>query len=219
MPIDSFLRTLAGDRGRQAFGVVLSGTGSDGTLGLQAIKAEGGITFAQEKRSAKFDGMPGSAIAAGGVDFVLPPAGIARQLATLAPHSYIGLDSEQEEEPSNEVDTELGNVFQLLRSASGVDFTHYKPSTINRRIRRRMALRGFERLEDYIKDLKQDRGEAKALCEDFFITVTAFFREPAVFRELRKKVFPALVANRVARIPSGSGCLGAPRARKLIRSP
>ncbi len=201
MPIDSFLRTLAGDRGRQAFGVVLSGTGSDGTLGLQAIKAEGGITFAQEKRSAKFDGMPGSAIAAGGVDFVLPPAGIARQLATLAPHSHIGLDPEQEEEPSNEADTELGKVFQLLRSASGVDFTHYKPSTINRRIRRRMALRGFESLKDYIKDLKQDRGEAKALCEDFFITVTAFFREPAVFRELRKKVFPALVANRVREDP------------------
>ena len=92
MPIDSFLRDLAGDRGRKAFGVVLSGTGSDGTLGLEAIKAEGGITFAQEKRSAKFDGMPGSAIAAGAVDFVLPPAGIARQLATMAPHSYVRLD-------------------------------------------------------------------------------------------------------------------------------
>jgi two-component system CheB/CheR fusion protein len=201
MPIDSFLRTLAGDRGRQAFGVILSGTGSDGTLGLQAIKAEGGITFAQEKPSAKFDGMPGSAIAAGGVDFVLPPAGIARQLASLAPHSFIGLDPEQEMEPSNEADAELGKIFHLLLSATGVDFTHYKHSTIKRRIRRRMALRGFERLEDYIKVLEQDRGEAKALCEDFFITVTAFFREPAVFQELRKKVFPALVANRVREDP------------------
>ena len=84
MPIDSFLSALAEDRGRQAYGVVLSGTGSDGTLGLQAIKAQGGITFAQEKRSAKFDAMPGNAIAAGGVDFVLPPAGIARQLVTMA---------------------------------------------------------------------------------------------------------------------------------------
>jgi len=202
MPIDSFLRTLAGDRGSQAFGVVLSGTGSDGTLGLQAIKAEGGITFAQEKRSAKFDGMPGSAIAAGGVDFVLPPAGIARQLVAMAPHFYIRLDPEQEMEPSNEADADLGKVFRLLRSATGVDFTHYKHNTIKRRIRRRMALRGFESLEDYIiGDLERTQGEAKALCEDFFITVTAFFREPAVFRELRKRVFPALVANRVVEDP------------------
>jgi two-component system CheB/CheR fusion protein len=197
MPIDSFLRTLAGDRGRKAFGVVLSGTGSDGTLGLQAIKAEGGITFAQEKSSAKFDGMPGSAIAAGGVDFVLPPAGIARQLVTMAGHSYVTLDPPDAMEPAGEADAELGKVFRLVRSATGVDFTHYKHSTIKRRIRRRMALRGFERLDDYIRDLEQNHGEARSLCEDFFITVTAFFREPAVFQELKRKVFPALVAHQV----------------------
>jgi two-component system CheB/CheR fusion protein len=201
MPIDAFLRTLAGDRGSKAFGVVLSGTGSDGTLGLQAIKAEGGITFAQEKRSAKFDGMPGSAIAAGGVDFILPPAGIARQLVTMAPHSYVTLEPQKPIEPSDAAEAELGKVFRLLRNATGVDFTHYKHSTITRRIRRRMALRGFERLEDYIKDLEQNHGEANALCEDFFITVTAFFREPAVFQELRKKIFPALVEGRVREDP------------------
>ena len=192
MPIDSFLRTLAGDRRSKAFGVVLSGTGSDGTLGLQAIKSEGGITFAQEMRSAKFDSMPGSAIAAGGVDFVLSPAGIARQLATMARHSYVTLEPLKVIEP----ELELEKIFRLLRSGTGVDFTHYKPSTINRRIRRRMALRGFERLEDYIGDLERNHEEANALCQDFFITVTAFFREPAVFHELRKKVFPALVNNR-----------------------
>ena len=200
MPVDSFLRTLAKDRGSKAFGVVLSGTGSDGTIGLETIKAEGGITFAQEKRSARFDGMPGSAIAAGAVDFVLPPAGIARQLATMAPHSYVRLDR-QSIEPAHEADAELGKVFRLLRSATGVDFTHYKHSTIKRRIRRRMALRGFERLEDYIADLGTNHKEASALCEDFFITVTAFFREPAVFQELKKKVFPALLAHQVPEDP------------------
>jgi len=201
MPVDAFLRTLAGDRGRKAFGVVLSGTGSDGTLGLQAIKAEGGITFAQEKRSAKFDGMPGSAIAAGGVDFVLPPAGIARQLVTMAPHSHVTLEPQKSIEPPDAAEVELARVFRLVRSATGVDFTHYKHSTIKRRIRRRMALRGFERMEDYIRDLEQNHGEAHALCEDFFITVTAFFREPAVFQELKKRIFPALVEGRVGEDP------------------
>jgi two-component system CheB/CheR fusion protein len=198
MPIDSFLSALAEDRGRQAYGVVLSGTGSDGTLGLQAIKAQGGITFAQEKGSAKFGAMPESAIAAGGVDFVLPPAGIARQLATMASHPIA--DAPQEPmEPSDSA--ELGKVFRLLRSAIGVDFTRYKQSTIKRRIRRRMALRGIEKLEDYIRDLENSRGEASALGESFFITVTAFFREPAVFQELKTKIFPVLVENRASEDP------------------
>jgi two-component system, chemotaxis family, CheB/CheR fusion protein len=201
MPIDSFLCALAGDRASKAIGVVLSGTGSDGTLGLQAIKAQGGITFAQEKGSARFDAMPGSAIAAGGVDFVLPPAGIAGQLVTMASHSSVALEPEESMEQPDAVEVELRKVFRLLRSTIGVDFTHYKQSTIKRRIRRRMALRGFERLEDYIKDLEVNRGEASALCESFFITVTAFFREPALFQELKKKVFPVLVEGRESEDP------------------
>jgi two-component system CheB/CheR fusion protein len=192
MPIDSFLCALAADRGSQAVGVILSGTASDGTLGLQAIKSAGGITFAQEAQSAKFDGMPKSAIAAGFVDFVLPPAGIARQLAILARHSYVM----PEPRGTTEIEVELDRVFRLLRTATGVDFTHYKPSTIKRRIRRRMTLRGCERLEDYIGELERNREEATALSQDFFITVTEFFRDPAVFQVLRKKVFPALVGER-----------------------
>ncbi len=194
MPIDSFLRALAADRGSKALGVVLSGTASDGTLGLQAIKAAGGITFAQEKRTAKFDGMPGSAIAAGVVDFVLPPAGIARQLVAIARDSRVPIEPRKATEQPGEA--ELKKIFRLLRSATGVDFTYYKHSTLQRRIKRRMALRGFEKLEDYSRDLERNRDEANALCESFFITVTAFFREPAVFEELKKKVFPALVENR-----------------------
>jgi two-component system CheB/CheR fusion protein len=194
MPVDSFLRALAADRGGKALGVILSGTASDGTLGLQAIRAQGGITFAQERRSAKFDGMPGSAIAAGVADFVLPPAGIARQLAAIARDSYAAIKPGGAIELSEEA--VLGKIFRLLRGATGVDFTHYKQSTLKRRIKRRMAIRGFEKLEDYRRELEQNREETSALCENFFITVTAFFREPAVFAELKKKVFPALVENR-----------------------
>ena len=194
MPIDSFLRALAADRGSKSLGVVLSGTASDGTLGLQAIKAAGGITFAQEKRTAKFDGMPGSAIAAGAVDFVLPPAGIARQLAALAHDSHAPIELRKAAGPP--LDAELAKILRLVRSATGVDFTHYKHSTLQRRIKRRMALRGFATLEDYRRDLEQSREEVHALCENCFITVTAFFREPAVLEELKKTVFPALVENR-----------------------
>ena len=199
MPIDSFLRALAADRGSKALGVVLSGTASDGTLGLQAIKAAGGITFAQEVRTAKFDGMPRSAIAAGVVDFVLPPAGIARQLVAIARDSQVPIEPREAIEPPG--DPELAKILRLVRSATGVDFTHYKHSTLARRIKRRMALRGFEKLEDYSRDLEQNREEANALCENCFITVTAFFREPAVFEELKKKVFPALVENRAPEDP------------------
>jgi two-component system, chemotaxis family, CheB/CheR fusion protein len=194
MPIDSFLRALAEERGSKALGVIMSGTASDGTLGLQAIKAAGGITFAQEMQTAKFDGMPRSAIGAGVVDFVLGPAGIARQLATIARDSQIAVESPAAMEPP--VDRVLAKILRLVRNSTGVDFTHYKHGTLARRIKRRMVLRGFARLEDYSRDLEQNLEEASALCESCLITVTAFFREPAIFEELKRWVFPALVENR-----------------------
>ena len=199
MPIDGFFRALAADQGSHALGVILSGTASDGTLGLQAIKAAGGTTFAQEMQTAKCDGMPRSAIAAGVVDFVLPPEGIARQLVAIARHSRIPIEPPEATEAS--ADPELGKILRLIRNSTGVDFTHYKPSTLLRRIKRRMALRGFEKLEDYGRVIEQNREEATALCETCFITVTAFFREPAVFEELKKKVFPALLENRAPEDP------------------
>ncbi len=195
LPIDSFLRALAADRGSQALGVILSGTASDGTLGLQSIKAAGGITFAQEMRTARFDGMPGSAIATGVVDFVLPPAGIAWQLVVLAREFRVPFEHRKASEAPEEA--ELNKVLRLLRSVTGVDFTHYKHGTLARRIKRRMALRGFETLEDYSRNLEANHDEANALCEDCFVNVTAFFREPSVFEELKQRVFPALVENRV----------------------
>ena len=194
LPVDAFLRELAADRGSQALGVVLSGTASDGTLGLQAIKAAGGITFVQDVRTAKFDGMPKSAIAAGVADYVLPPAGIALQLVALARAAQAPVESPDDLEAPE--DAELSRILRLVRSATGVDFTHYKHGTLARRIKRRMTLRGFDTLEDYSRDLEQNRDEANALCENCFITVTAFFREPALFDELKRLVFPALVENR-----------------------
>ena len=193
MPIDIFLSALAEDRGSKAFGVVLSGTASDGTLGLKAIRDAGGATFAQERQTAKFESMPGSAIAAGVVDFELPPAGIARQLAAIACGSGVPTESAEAEEG---VEVELKKIFRLLRSATGVDFTYYKHSTLHRRIKRRMVLRGFATLGEYITELERNHQEASELCEDCFITVTAFFREPAVLEQLKKNVFRALVEDR-----------------------
>jgi two-component system CheB/CheR fusion protein len=194
MPIDSFLRALGADRGSKALGVVLSGTGSDGTLGLQAIKAAGGMAFVQDVGTARFEGMPRSAIAAGVADFVLPPAGIARQIASIARSFDVATGPRDGIEPPE--DSELARILRLVRSATGVDFSYYKHSTLFRRIKRRMVLRGIEKLEDYSRQIEQNREEAKALCENCLITVTAFFREAAVFEELKGRVFPALLENR-----------------------
>ncbi len=194
MPVDVFLRALAANQGSKAIGVILSGTASDGTLGLQAIQAAGGITFAQEIQTAKYDGMPRSAIAAGVAGFVLPPAGIARQLAAIARGSQIRVGPREAIEPPE--DSELTGILRLVRSATGVDFTYYKHSTLARRIKRRMHFRGFENLKEYGREIERNREEAAALCESCLITVTAFFREPEVFAELKEKVLPSLVENR-----------------------
>ena len=199
MPVDAFLRDLAADRGNKSLGVILSGTASDGTLGLRAIKAAGGITFAQEVRTAKAEGMPKSAIAADVVDHVLPPAQIASHLVALARGAQLAAKSPDAKNLPE--DEQLAKILRLVRSATGVDFTHYKHGTLTRRIKRRMILRGFERLEDYSRDLEQNRQEADTLCENCFITVTAFFREPATFEELKQLVFPRLVENRAPEDP------------------
>lgn len=197
MPIDDFLESLGKDRGHLAFGIVLSGTASDGTVGLQAIKAEGGITFAQDPQTAKFDGMPRSAIASGAVDFVLSPKAIAKQLVVLAQHPYLGHASGQESDKEIPVESgDLGPIMSVLRSATGIDFTYYKRNTILRRIERRMALHGLDKLKDYARKLRHDQAEAKTLAQDFLINVTAFFREPGNYKILRDKVYPALIADR-----------------------
>ncbi len=197
MPIDRFLRSLAEDQRSNAIGVILSGTASDGTLGLAAIKAEGGITFAQDEKSAKFDGMPQSAIAAGCVDFVLPSDAIARELARIRAHPYLATSSSSRTaELVPDGDPQLKNVLHLLRTANGVDFSDYKPATVKRRILRRMALHKVGELKEYVQFLRHHPAEAEALYEDMLIKVTSFFRDPDAFEALKTEVFPTILKHR-----------------------
>ncbi len=196
LPIDYFLQSLAHDNTSKAIGIVLSGTASDGTLGLGAVKAEGGITFAQEPSSAKFDGMPRSAIAAGVVDFVLAPEEIAKRLVRLAQHPHLAVNPEEDGDAAQETESALNRIFQILRTVTGNDFTYYKHTTIRRRIHRRMVLHANEKLDDYVAYLQQNPAEVKALADDLLIRVTAFFREPNYFEALSDKVFPEILKNR-----------------------
>ena len=197
MPVDSFFHSLADNEGSGAIGVILSGVASDGTLGLAAIKAAGGITFAQDSRSAKYDGMPRSAIAAGCVDFVLPPEGIAREIKRISLHPYLGTtDHPAAKGQRGERNEDLLKIFVLLRNATEVDFSNYKRSTISRRIARRMVLHKISSLRQYLKYLHENRAEITALCEDLLIHVTSFFREPDAFRALKDTVLPRIFRNK-----------------------
>ena len=191
--IDTFLRSLAADQGSNAIGVILSGTASDGTIGLAAIKGEGGITFAQDS-SAKYDGMPASAIASGSVDLVLPPEGIAEELARIADHPYVSGGIELEA-VGDTLEAQMGQLFSMLRRTTRVDFSEYKPPTIGRRVARRMALHKIEQLADYIALLQRDPGEISALYQDLLINVTNFFRDPEAFEAL-KVVYLELLRRR-----------------------
>ena len=206
MPIDYFLRTLAEAQGSQGIGVVLSGTATDGTLGLQAIKAKGGIAFAQEPGSAQFDGMPRSAIAAGGVDFILPAEEIARELARVGRRAHVGEPPGLREGPGAASGEEqdkaaLARIFALLKKGSGADFAGYKKTTLRRRIARRMVVSRIETLEAYARRLEGDASELQALYQDCLITVTSFFRDPAVFEALGEQVFPLLLEDRAPDAP------------------
>jgi len=193
-PIDYFFRSLAETRKSQAIGVILSGTASDGTAGLKAIKVEGGITLAQKPASAKFDGMPRSAIAAGCVDLVLPPERIAAELARIARHPFVAILPPEGVAALPAEEKEWARLFWLLRTASGVDFTFYKESTIRRRLARRMALRKIESMGEYLEFLEGDREELDSLFREFLIHVTSFFREPEVFAALQKTILPQILA-------------------------
>jgi two-component system, chemotaxis family, CheB/CheR fusion protein len=201
MVIDAFFRSLAEHRKSQAIGVVLSGTGTDGTLGLAAIKAEGGIAFVQDQ-TAKYPGMPRSAGARfGSADFVLPPAQISEELARIAVHPYVRqpkTEGEQEPEPPTP-EAQFTRVFRLVLASSGVDFAHYKPATIRRRIARRMVLNKIETLSAYVKRLESDTSEVEALYQDLLINVTCFFRDQETWEFLRDRIVPEILRHR----PSG----------------
>ena len=197
-PIDFFFRSLAHDQHERAICVVLSGTGSDGTLGLRAVKGEGGMAMAQVPESTEFDGMPSSAIATGLVDYVLPPAAMPARIIAFVAHAFGKLPRNSMSPPHAE--NELKKIFILLRDRTGNDFSLYKPNTINRRIERRMAVQQIATLEGYVKYLQQTPAEVDVLFNDMLINVTAFFRDAEAFQALEEQVIPKLFERK----PPGS---------------
>ena len=202
MPGDAFLVSLAADRGHKAMAVVLSGGDGDGSLGIKAIKAAGGVTFAQCEASAKFDSMPNTAVATGDVDFVLPPQQIAEELANLSGNPWVScqIPTIAVAELPEQKDVRA-TILGMLRSTTGVDFTYYKAATINRRIQRRMLLYKLDRLEDYAQYLRDYPAEIQALYQEILIHVTSFFRDPEAFKQLKELVFPTITHNKSATNP------------------
>ena len=202
LPIDHFFQSLAADQGSNTIGIILSGSASDGTLGLRAIKAAGGVTFAQDVDTAQHGGMPTSAIAAGCVDFVLSPEDIAHELVHFALHPEVmhaGVPAEAQ--PQTRHGNELKKIFMLLRNHTGNDFTHYKHTTIWRRIARRMLVHRVERLRDYVRLLDSHPGEVDELFNDILINVTGFFRNPDAFEKLKETVFTDIARDRSSNQP------------------
>ncbi len=196
MPIDIFFSSLAEVHQSHSIGIVLSGTGVDGTLGLKNIKSQGGITFAQDLESAAYDAMPQSAIDAEVVDFILTPERMPQQL--------LELNRTFNELPSNDSATQgqltedegFKKILALLRVRNGVDFTYYKQTTIRRRILRRMIILKLEKIGDYLEQLQQSKTEQETLFQDLLIPVTSFFRDPHTFENLCDTIFPELIKNK-----------------------
>jgi two-component system CheB/CheR fusion protein len=196
MPIDAFLRSLAEDQGEKAIGIILSGTGTDGTLGLRAIQGAGGVTFVQDPATAKYDGMPVSAIQSGSATYVLPVESMPEQLLGIH-RSQIAYRADPQ---SSGTTGSMNRILMLLRSATGHDFSLYKKRAIIRRIERRMLQHNIESLEVYTRYLKENPPEAQLLFKELLINVTSFFRDPEAFAALRKTILLQLLADK----PPGS---------------
>ncbi|MEO5657966.1 MAG: chemotaxis protein CheB [Nitrospiria bacterium] len=202
LPIDVFFRSLSEDKGEKAIGIVLSGTGTDGALGIKAVKGSGGMTMAQDEGSAKFSSMPKSAIATGCVDYVVPPEQMPRELMKYIRHPYMAAALRKDREAPDLAEPDrLDKIFILLRSHTGHDFSQYKRNTISRRIERRMAVHQLEHIDDYIRYLRDTKPEIDALFKDLLIGVTSFFRDPEAFETLREQVVRPLVARQSAETP------------------
>lgn len=199
LPVDYLFRSLAEEQKARAIAVVLSGTGADGTQGLCEIKAVGGITFAQDKQSARQEGMPSSAAENGGADFILPPDQIAGRLAEIGKHPYLTPAAAVLEHENAE--GQYGKILASVRSVTGVDFSQYRDTTIKRRIMRRMAVHAEQSLERYNQRLAADKKEVEALYRDLLINVTSFFRDPELFDALKEQVFPEIVKAKSAIAP------------------
>jgi two-component system CheB/CheR fusion protein len=200
LPIDYFFRSLAEDQREKAIGIVLSGTGTDGTLGLKAIKGATGMTMAQEPESAKYSGMPNSAIATGLVDYILPVERLPKQLLTYTRGPYL---ASTEPEPGGEagLPEPMQKIILLLRARAGHDFSVYKTNTIRRRIERRINVHQIKGPEQYQRLLQENPHELDLLFKELLIGVTNFFRDPEAFNVLAKTVVPGLLAARPAEAP------------------
>jgi two-component system, chemotaxis family, CheB/CheR fusion protein len=197
-PIDHFLRTLAETHDGNSIGVVLTGSGSDGTLGIRRIKEHGGLTIAQDPDEAEHDGMPRSAIATGMVDLVLPLREIPAQLLRFVETHPRVPEVADDGELSEDANRLLHKIFAQIRGRTGHDFSKYKQSTIMRRIRRRMQIHHIEALGEYLDILRDRRDEPVELFNDLLITVTEFFRDPQVFEAVERDVIPALFEGKTA---------------------
>jgi len=195
LPIDYFFRSLAEERGDKSICIVMSGTGTDGTLGLRAVKAAGGMAMAQDEKQAKYNNMPRSAIDTGLVDYVLPVEKMAGELMKYVRHPYIGGPRKVKTE-KEKFEAHLQKIFMLVRSTTGHDFSQYKPNTIRRRIERRMAVHQLDRISEYVMLLQKNPAETRTLFKDLLITVTNFFRDPKAFKALNDKAVLPIVKAR-----------------------
>ncbi len=198
LPIDFFFNSLAQDQGNHAIGVILSGTGSDGTEGLVPIHQNGGIVMAQKTSSAQYDGMPSSAIATGLVDYELSPEEMGPVIVDYITHTLNHLVNTPAVNSDKKNENSLQKIFILLRAQTSHDFSQYKPSTIHRRIERRMSVHQIEDMDNYVQYLQQSPEEVEALFGDLLIGVTNFFRDPDVFAVLEEKIIPQLFEGKVA---------------------
>jgi two-component system CheB/CheR fusion protein len=195
LPIDSFFRSLAQDQSDNGICVILSGTGTDGTMGARAIKGASGMVMVQDDASAKYDGMPRSAVAAGVADCVLPPKTMPARLVQYVRHLYRAVDH-QGLPGDDQHGTSLQKIFALIRARTSHDFSLYKKNTILRRIARRMNVHQIEDVSDYLGYLHDSEGEVGVLFRDLLIGVTSFFRDPEVFLYLQQKAFPKLLNDK-----------------------
>lgn len=206
LPVDVFFRSLALEKGKNAIGIVLSGTGSDGTLGVKAIKEAGGMVMVQDETSAKFDGMPRNAIATGIVDYVLPPSKMPEALIEFIEHPFVKKNKSLKNEMHEKLDN-LSKVTLMLRDFCGVDFSYYKENTIIRRLERRLSINRMDNLDDYLKLISDSDKEKEVLHRELLIGVTSFFRDPDAFSIISKKVIPQInyKKNKTIRVWS-AGC-------------
>jgi two-component system CheB/CheR fusion protein len=198
--IDHFLRSLAEDQRERSMGIVLSGTSSHGSVGLQAIKANGGMAMAQDPESAEYKAMPQNAIDTGIVDYVLSPEDMPAKLVRYAHHAYVSGAWEPLEPAKTELE-QLDRLLGNLKARTKYDFRHYRKNMIMRRVQRRMGLHLIDDLADYSKFLRHDPDEAKKLVRDLLIGVTGFFREPEAYEVLEKRVFSQWLQRKDSDIP------------------